>query len=351
MKRFFCMKSFIFNLLVFVLVLGGFIIGLDWIVSGHISLRLAYISYLYTITCTVFCTLLLSTLYTTINKLPRFLFFIAFVAVVCVGVLLGLFSGRFIETGTVSVDRNNLFFSLLFGLAASSVMTSYTVLREKLEEKALNLQKTQLEIERLKRVESEARLASLQAKLDPHFLFNTLNSLASLLYDDPKKTEDSIVRLSELYRNVLSVSQRTMVHVRDELQVVTDYFELQKLRFGHQLEYEIECDDSLMEAELPGLIIEPLAGNIIKHALQNTDKTVKAVIQISAETRYLVIEVEDNGPGFDAEQAPAGYGLASITERLGLVYGSDYTFSIDSGRGKGTRVLIRFPINREEAGS
>ena len=348
MKRFRSMRSFIYNLIIFVFILGAFISGIEWILRGSVSWSIMFYSYLYTAFCTLFCTVLLTNLYTHIKKLPRILFFISFVAVVCAGVMLGLLTGNLIAAGTLYIDRGNMLFSLLFGLAASIIMTSYTVLRENLEEKAVSLQKTQLEIERLKRVESEARLASLQAKLDPHFLFNTLNSLASLVYDDPKKTEDSIVRLSELYRNVLSVSQRTMVHVRDELKVVIDYFELQKLRFGRQLEYAIECDDSLMEAELPGLIIEPLAGNIVKHALQHTDKAVRAVVRISAVNGNLLIEVQDNGPGFNTEQVQPGYGLASITERLGLVYGSGYTFGIDSTPHKETCVRMSFPLERKD---
>ncbi|UCE04471.1 MAG: histidine kinase [bacterium] len=202
----------------------------------------------------------------------------------------------------------------------------------------------EIENERLKRFELEARLSSLQAKPNPYFLFNTLNSTAALIYEDPPKAEKSIVRLSDLYRKIFSISNQNFILLREEIELIEDILELEKLRFDENLSYNIACPEILKDKKLPGLLIESLVENVIKHVYGKTDKKIHIDVDIEEQDNQLYIHVEDNGTGFDMIQADLGFGLYSIQERLRLLFGDNAGFDIDSVLGKGTKVKLMIPI-------
>ena len=223
---------------------------------GHSFFPQFWSNFIYTISCTAYCSILLIWLMPKIWDWPRILFIPAFFFIVFGAIYLGLMTGMLILQGSVVLlGLNSLIIPLAFGLIASTAMTVYTSLKVRLEEEMEQAKATAIENEHLKRLESEARLSSLQAKLNPHFLFNTLNSLASLVHEDPVRAEKSIVCLSELYRNVLSISGRTLVPVRDELTMIKDYLELETLRFEERLKWSITCPDNLLEIKIPGLTL------------------------------------------------------------------------------------------------
>ncbi len=336
---------FILNMIIFVIALSLVVTFINWIINGVIFMSALYYSFVYTACCSFFCASLISVFYDRIARLPKVLFILAFLVLVVAGVLAGILLATFILERRIYIELSTLYISLLFGVVASTVMTINTVLKYNLQEKAVKLRQAETENEHLKRLESEARLAGLQAKLNPHFLFNTLNSLAALVYLDQEKAEKSIVRLSNVYRRILSISQQTFVSLREEIGVIKDYLELEKLRFQSQLEYEIIIPEELQEIPIPGLLLEPLVGNVIKHVLDRRQGTVRIVVSVTKLEEYLSIMVSDNGPGFDPGRMEPGYGLSSLQERLQLLYGERYLFSIDSAPGRGTTVKIGIPLN------
>ncbi len=300
-------------------------------------------NFVYVSCCTFFCSLLLDSLYEQISLLSRFLFFLVFTFLSSLGVGIGLITSSLILHGRVNVT-NSYFLVIIIGVVFSGAITLFEVHKSQLEEKIARLKAAELENEQLRRLESEARFNSLQAKLNPHFLFNTLNSLAALVYDDPQMVEKSIVRLSELYRSVLSISNQTFISVEEELALIKDYLELEKLRFQDKMNYSIHYPENANNLKIPGLLIEPLVGNVIKHVIENQKETVNIKISIQVIKDFVHISVSDNGPGFKTSGISSGYGLTSIRERLKLLYGEDYNFDIDIKPGKGTTVSIRIPL-------
>ncbi len=336
-------KRLIVGMTFLILIITVFVGTMEFLLMG-VSLETAfYETFIITICCSISVCILISLSYDRIILFPKLVFGLLFFVLTGVGVSIGVFTGMLILTGRFVINPNSFVFSFVLGLIASIIMTGNMVLRSRLEDKVNRLKAKELENEHLKRVESEARLSSLQAKLNPHFLFNTLNSLAELVYDDPKKAEASIIQLSELYRQVLSISSQRLITLAEELKLLRGYLELEKLRFEDHLQYEIDVESKLNDRKIPGLIIEPLVGNVIKHVLDKKEESVVVQISVKDEGGGLLLSVKDNGPGFDPTRVSMGYGLASIQERLRLLYGEDYGFKIDSESGNGTQVTIRIP--------
>lgn len=207
-----------------------------------------YFNYLYTFVftfaCTFFCAILVCNAIGKISQYPRFIYYSLFIFLVVAGILLGVVTASLILRQKIIINKYALMFSLLFGIVSSVVITAYMFLKENLEEKISRIKEVEIENERLKRIELEARMSSLQAKLNPHFLFNTLNSTAALIYENPSKAEESIIQLSDLYRKIFSISNQNFIELEEEIELIKDMLELEKLRFEDNLSYEIYYADS-----------------------------------------------------------------------------------------------------------
>jgi sensor histidine kinase YesM len=298
----------------------------------------------FTLTCSLFCSLLLFSLFETIVEFPRPLFYASFGVLVAAAILAGVTAGNLILTGRLRINLRVLLFSLLMGLVFSALFSSYFYFRARLEQKITRLKEMEVENERLKRLESETRLRDLQAKLNPHFLFNTLNSTAALIYDDRERAERSIERLSELYRRVLSISSRTFIPLDEELKLIEDYLELEKLRFDDKLNYRIACPQELRNILVPGFLIEPLVENAVRHGLGPEGGSLRLSVKAEAEPEGRIrLTVADDGPGFEVETIAAGFGLFSIQERLRLLFGDRASLEIHSEKGRGAEIMILFP--------
>lgn len=341
--------NYLRQMALYVFLLAVFIGAVNYVLSWpRISLLLSYkITFVYTLACTLFCSIFLIASFDHIYCLPRAVFLTLFTFLVAAGVLLGVVTGNLILYKQLSLDAQTLAFSFLMGILFSAIFSGYFVLRNRLEQKMLRIKEMELENERLKRIELEARMSDLQAKLNPHFLFNVLNTTAALIYDDPAKAEQSIVRLSSLYRRMLSLSSQTFVPIGEEVELVSDFLELEMLRFSDLLNYRVIVPETLKNEKIPALLIEPLVENVFKHCLEPTRKSLKLEVGIRKDDRYIVISVADNGPGFNVEKTGFGFGLYSVQERLRLLFGDNHTFNISSREGEGTEALIRIPVRIE----
>lgn len=334
---------------VYVFLLAVFIGSINYVLSWpRISLLLSYkMTFVYTLACMLFCSIFLIRSFDYIYRLARPVFFTIFTFLVASGVLLGVVTGNLILSKRLWLDAQTLIFSFLMGITFSAIFSGYFIMRDKLEQKMSRIKEMELENERLKRIELEARMSDLQAKLNPHFLFNVLNTTAALIYDDPAKAEQSIVRLSSLYRRMLSLSSQNFIPVEEEVGLVSDYLELEMLRFSDQLAYRVIVPEALKNEKIPGLLIEPLVENVVKHCLEPSRKSLKLEVRIRKDGRYIVIAVADDGPGFNVGKTGFGFGLYSIQERLRLLFGDNHAFDISSREGEGTEVLIRIPVRIE----
>ncbi|HET6557535.1 MAG TPA: histidine kinase, partial [Prolixibacteraceae bacterium] len=189
------------------------------------------------------------------------------------------------------------------------------------ELKRNELKEKDLELTLLKEKNKQAELQSLRAKINPHFLYNALNSIASLATTDGRKTEQMALSLSDFFKYAINREQKQLNTLSEELNAIRTYLEIEKVRFGERLHFEIDCPAELQDIQIPQLLIQPLVENALKHGLsQITDKGFIKV-SISNEGNQLKIRVYDNGPAFP-EGPLSGFGIQNTQERISLIYGA-----------------------------
>jgi len=206
--------------------------------------------------------------------------------------------------------------ALIIGLGIY-IFESY---RDHVQAANLLIRTHELEKERALKQASEARLASLESKLHPHFLFNTLNSISALISENPGLADQMVQRLASLLRNSLDACERNSVAVSEEISLVTDYLEIEKTRFRERLTYVIDVEPEVLTLKIPPMILLPLLENSVKFAI--APNPAGGTIKISARRfgRQLVFEVRDNGPGFASDMLPVGHGLDNLQSRLTALY-------------------------------
>jgi sensor histidine kinase YesM len=220
-----------------------------------------------------------------------------------------------------------LFVTLVFGLS----ITSFETMRHKLQSATLQLRTRQVEQERANKLLAEAQLSSLESRIHPHFLFNTLNSIASLIPSDPKRAEDTVGKLASLLRFSLNANHSSLVPLAQELKIVRDYLEIESTRFGPRLRYQIAVPDTLADIKVPPLALQSLVENSVKHVV--SQRTEGATIRITGirDSNRIRLEVIDDGPGFSLASIAPEHGLGNLSARLQLLYG-------DAGQLDVTRV-------------
>ncbi len=300
--------------------------------------------FVYSLTITFFCFWFTDSIKTDVFERSKLLYYSSVFARVIAGTILALLISNLILFGKAAVNIPGVVITFAGTIIITVIVSGYEILRHRLENKISELKEAEIENERMKRFETEARLNSLQAKLNPHFLFNTLNTTASLIYEDRKKAEENIIRLSNLYRKVLNISNQTFIPISREIELLEDYLELEKTRFEEKLFYDIKCEEDLRDIKIPGLLLEPLAENAIKHCQDKSAETIKIEICVEKINNDLFMSVTDNGPGFNPEKTDWGFGLYSIQERLKLLYSDGYELNICSDKEEGTKIVIKIPL-------
>lgn len=195
---------------------------------------------------------------------------------------------------------------------------------------------------------TRAQLQMLKMQLHPHFLFNTLHAISSLVHRSPDTAERMIASLSELLRTTLTHQQAQEVTVAEEMDLLEPYLEIEKMRLGDRLEIRAEIPPEVRGALLPHLILQPLVENAIRHGLAPKRAGGTITIGAAREGGWLRIRVEDDGRGFDGAPqrgGPGGVGLTNTRARLEQLYGGDHRFTLTSRAGEGTEVEIEIPYH------
>lgn len=200
--------------------------------------------------------------------------------------------------------------------------------------------------EELRELAASAQLAALRAQVNPHFLFNSLNTIAQLIPSDPAKAEICVERLAEIFRYMLTRGHTQFVSLADELSVVEAYLEIERARFGEDLVVEEKVDDQARQVLLPGLILQPLVENAVKHGISRKIGGGRVTIEATLEHGDLRLAVRDTGAGVREGEAvwEHGVGLRNVRDRLLRLYGRDYAPEIVSRPGQGTTVSLRIPV-------
>jgi sensor histidine kinase YesM len=227
-------------------------------------------------------------------------------------------------------------------------MATFETYRERLHTTQIKLKAKEVERERALQLATAARLSSLESRVHPHFLFNTLNSVASLIHEDPKRAEAMVNQLAELLRFSLDSAQGGLVPLEHEMKIVEDYLAIEQARFGERLRYSIHLDARSGFTPIPPLAVQTLVENAVKYAVG--PRIQGASIRITAQTdeTRLRLEVRDDGPGFSCAAIPAGHGLNNLEERLAAIYGEAAKLQIDSS-GAGTAVALFVPLRMAKA--
>lgn len=216
-------------------------------------------------------------------------------------------------------------------------------------------QERQEEAERLeKRAQSleaqltEARLEALRMQLNPHFLFNTLHAVSTLVDRDPGGVRRMIARLSELLRHVLDEEAPQEVPLSQELDFLNDYLEIQSIRFQGDLDSNIDVPAQLRDAQVPNLILQPVVENAIKHGASQVRGVGRLDVRGRREGDMLVLSVTDNGPGLPPAQED-GLGLRNVRARLKELYGENQGLTLDQAPDGGTRAVLKLPYHTRAA--
>jgi two-component system, LytTR family, sensor kinase len=220
-----------------------------------------------------------------------------------------------------------------------------------IEIKIFNSVRIQIKLEEQERLLLHARMEALQNQINPHFLFNTLNSISSLVRFDPEKAREVISKLATILRRLLN-STDSFVPLREEVEFIDNYLDIEVVRFGHdKLRVVKELEPASLDVMVPSMLLQPLVENSIKHGLSSMIEGGSIYLRSRLSDSGLVIEVEDDGVGMAAAQLVestnprgAGIGMANISERLQVLYGDAARMTIDSHEGKGTLVRIRLPL-------
>lgn len=207
------------------------------------------------------------------------------------------------------------------------------------------LREREVQMARLSEQLSDARFAALQAQVNPHFLFNTLNTIAVLVRDDDRQGAVAIVEhLSEILRRTLSRHHANEVTLGEELELVRQYLAIEQARFSDRLRPEFMIDDSLLSAAVPSFALQHLVENTIRHGIAKGTDAGKVRIEALRDRDNLVLTVIDDGPGIDTTVAIAqGHGIESTRERLLALYGNDASLTVVGGPEGGTLATLRVP--------
>ena len=188
----------------------------------------------------------------------------------------------------------------------------------------------------------DAELAQLRQQLQPHFLFNSLNSINALVVSQPQKAREMVLQLSEFLRGTIRKDSHSWISLEEELNYLKMYLDIERVRFGHRLEVDFDIDPTFLSVRIPQLLIQPLVENAIKHGLYGVTGEVKIEVSGQKESSYLVLEIKNP---FDSEshaQEGTGFGLSSVERRLYLLFGR--TDLLESGpEGSSFRVRLKIP--------
>lgn len=252
--------------------------------------------------------------------------FTAILILAAVGYLQG---AGIVATWMAGSLKVSIVITLTFGILGTLTET----MRRRLDEAALVLRTQERDQAEGRRLVAEAQLASLESRVEPHFLFNTLNSIASLVHDDPHGAERMTGQLASLLRSALDSTATPLVPLDEELRIVRAYLDIERVRFGDRLRYAIEPAPGSGSVLVPRMALQTLVENSVKYAVSTRREGASIIVRSAAAADRLRLTVEDDGPGFDASARPEGHGLALLTARLAMLFGDRASLRVESRPG------------------
>jgi two-component system, LytTR family, sensor histidine kinase AlgZ len=234
--------------------------------------------------------------------------------------------------------KTSAIITLVFGIFG----TMLELLHGRLRDATVALRTKERDEAEARRLAAEAQLASIESRVQPHFLFNTLNSIAALVHDDPAGAERMTGQLASLLRSSLDSSSTPLVPLDDELRVVRAYLDIERVRFGDRLRYTVDVASGAASTLVPRMGLQTLVENSVKYAVSPRREGGSIHVSAASCNRGVRLAVEDDGPGFDASHRLDGHGLALLDARLTMLYGDRAAMRVESRAGH-TSVTIEVP--------
>ena len=255
----------------------------------------------------------------------------------------------------VRIQLHRLFPRRIFALESSNLAVTLaiyagTVMAVAIALKVLNNVRIEMKLEQQERLLLQARMEALQSQINPHFLFNTLNSVSSLVRRDPDSAREMIVKLGNILRRLLRKGD-AFVPLKEEMEFLDDYLDIEVARFGRdKLRVHKELDPASLDHLVPSMILQPLVENAIKHGLADKIDGGNVYIRSRCNEHRVILEVEDDGVGMVASggSAGTGIGMLNVSERLQVMYGDAAEITLESHPGSGTLVRLMLPILQAE---
>jgi len=213
-----------------------------------------------------------------------------------------------------------------------------------------NFRASELAQSSLKTQLARAQLRALKMQLHPHFLFNTLHSISSLVLEDPSKANSMIAQLGDFLRLTIENSEQQLVTLKEETEFLRCYLDIEQVRFGDRLTVAFELEPQTLSAQVPHLILQPVVENAIQHAIAPRAARGHINIQANRVNSLLRVAISDNGPGMGSNAISVGkkcVGLTNVRTRLQQIYGPDFRFELTTGRNGGVTVVMEIPFHRE----
>lgn len=283
------------------------------------------------------------------NAVLRFVQIIAvifaatFVGVTLANVILTLFNLSDSPNG-FAPRAGSLIFALLIALIFGVSTFFYEFAQAQHRRTKELLRQTELNEARAQNLATAAQLASLESRLHPHFLFNTLNSIASLIREDADLAEKTVERLADLLRYSLDANASQTVDLKQEVEITIGYLEIERARFGERLRYEIEIDKQFFDQKVPPFALQTLIENSIKHVAAKRPGAIEIRVAARRVSECLEIEVADDGAGFSNSEIKPGHGLDTLQKRFAAIFGDGCGLQINEN-ATGGLISFRVPLN------
>jgi sensor histidine kinase YesM len=237
-----------------------------------------------------------------------------------------------------STLKASVVITLVFGIFGTLI----ELLQVRLNDAKVALRTKERDEADARRLAAEAQLASIESRVQPHFLFNTLNSIAALVHDDPAGAERMTGQLAALLRSALDSTAMPLVPLEEELRIVRAYLDIERVRFGDRLRYDVQLDAGASSAAVPRMALQTLVENSVKYAVSPRREGGSICVTATAAAGRVRVTVEDDGPGFNGAHRPEGHGLALLDARLAMLFGTRASMRVDSRAGH-TGVIIEVP--------
>lgn len=274
-------------------------------------------------------------------------FVVVLIAICGLGSIVGslIVAATGLESGVslTTLIARSLKVSVVVSLMVGVNEVAFGRLRGQLEETQLKLRTEELERERALKLASEARLSSLESRLHPHFLFNALNSVSSLIPSDPARAERLVERIASLLRFSLDSNKGGLVALEQELKVVRAYLEIEQARLGQRLRYSVEAIGNIQDLQLPPMSIQTLVENSVKFAVSSSLQGGEIRVRADRNNGCLYVNVADTGDGFALESIPADHGLDNLRSRLAVLFGEKAQLNV-AHEGLWTTVTMKVPV-------